>query len=297
MTLDDLPPHRLICREPQQPWRIFLLLDRSKFNSSQPLSIAVYETGMAADGAPSGGGLSAKQQQTPPPIDPQTVQERLLTREGGGSAPRGSLLRCAHLYREFTSKALAMAAAPDAADAEAAEALGWAKAALQRELKLHALDVRKVAIGVAGSAQAEMEAHAAAGQRMDGRIADVRSEIAELRTQLRAERAVRANREECDGLAKMALAHPPRRVTEVAAGKVAHDMAAVLTEDRRLSAELGVRARQYSLLVAALQDMSQTVAEDEVRAEEVAQQQQDIALDADSGIDGALERMDTSPLP
>lgn len=83
----------------------------------------------------------------------------------------------------------------------------------------------------------------------------------------------------------------------MAAGKVAHDMAAVLTEDRRLSAELGVRARQYSLLVAALQDMSQTVAEDEVRAEEVAQQQQDIALDADSGIDGALERMDTLPLP
>jgi len=103
--------------------------------------------------------------------------------------------------------------------ADEVTAVQTAKEALQRELKLHNLEMQKVAL-VARAAESELDQYQQTTIRIENDAAAVREEIERLKTELGQERKVRRNREEYESLAKMANVRPARRVTEAKLAEV-----------------------------------------------------------------------------
>mmetsp|Transcript_3619 Transcript_3619/g.8228 ORF Transcript_3619/g.8228 Transcript_3619/m.8228 type:complete len:261 (+) Transcript_3619:47-829(+) len=249
--------------------------------------------------------------QNPPPVDPQTIQERLLTREGGGIVSRGSLLKCTHRYRDLMALILRAADAGTPLTPEQANEIEVAKAALQRELRLHGLEMRKIGL-VAQAAQAELEQYEAASRQIDTDVASTRAEIEQLKIELAHERQVRKNREEYESLAKMANVRPARRETESKLAAVQEEMERIRKDEAEGVEELRVRAKQFHLLMQAVNDLKANIAEDEVKKkalEEAAAGDDDIAMeegeateealaDGDeetaTGTTGIVEQMDTT---
>lgn len=206
--------------------------------------------------------------QQPPPVDPQTIQERLLTREGGGVVARGSLLKCSHRYREYVQLVLAVAAASPsggggATDEQKAE-IRAAKESLQRELRLHALEMRKITL-VADAAHDELAQYEEASRQIDSDVSATRAEIGRLQTELTYEKQVRQNREEYEKVAKMANARPARRQTEEKLRQIQEEMRSIADEEATNVAELEVRSKQFHLLMQAVNDLKSTIAEDETK--------------------------------
>ena len=205
--------------------------------------------------------------QQPPPVDPQTIQERLLTREGGGVVARGSLLKCSHRYREYLQLVLAAAAASPSgggATEEQKAEIRAAKESLQRELRLHALEMRKITL-VADAAHDELAQYEEASRQIDSDVEAMRAEIDRLQTELTYEKQVRQNREEYEKVAKMANARPARRQTEEKLRQIQEEMRSIADEEAANIAELEVRSKQFHLLMQAVNDLKSTIAEDEMQ--------------------------------
>ena len=205
--------------------------------------------------------------QQPPPVDPQTIQERLLTREGGGVVARGSLLKCSHRYREYVQLVLAVAAASPSgggATEEQKAEIRAAKESLQRELRLHALEMRKITL-VADAAHDELAQYEEASRQIDSDVSATRAEIGRLQTELTYEKQVRQNREEYEKVAKMANARPARRQTEEKLRQIQEEMRSIAEEEATNVAELEVRSKQFHLLMQAVNDLKSTIAEDETK--------------------------------
>ena len=204
--------------------------------------------------------------QQPPPVDPQTIQERLLTREGGGVVARGSLLKCSHRYREYLQLVLAAAAASPSGSAteDQKTEIRAAKESLQRELRLHALEMRKITL-VADAAHDELAQYEEASRQIDGDVSATRAEIDRLQTELTYEQQVRQNREEYEKVAKMANARPARRQTEEKLRQIQEEMRSIADEEAANIAELEVRSKQFHLLMQAVNDLKSTIAEDETK--------------------------------
>jgi len=213
--------------------------------------------------APTATATGAPQQQ-PPPVDPQTIQERLLTREGGGVVGRGSLLKISHKYREFLKMVLAATASPSGANEEQKTEIRVAKEALQRELRLHALEMRKITL-VGDAALSELAQYEEATRQIDADVAATRAEIDRLQTELTYEKKVRQNREEYESLAKMANARPARRETEAKLQEIEEEMNRIAEEEAANAAELEIRSKQYALLMQTINDLKSTIAEDETK--------------------------------
>lgn len=232
--------------------------------------------------------------QNPPPVDPQTIQERLLTREGGGIVSRGSLLKCTHRYRDLMALILRAAdSSPNTGTpitSEQANEIEVAKAALQRELRLHGLEMRKIGL-VAQAAQAELDQYQAASRQIDNDVASTRAEIEQLKIELAHERQVRKNREEYESLAKMANVRPARRETESKLAAVQEEMGRIRKDEAGGNEELRVRAKQFHLLMQAVNDLKANIAEDDVKKkalEEAAAGDDDIAMEEGEATEEAL---------
>mmetsp|Transcript_22078 Transcript_22078/g.63293 ORF Transcript_22078/g.63293 Transcript_22078/m.63293 type:complete len:270 (+) Transcript_22078:39-848(+) len=221
--------------------------------------------------------------QQPPPVDPQTIQERLLTREGGGVVARGSLLKCSHRYREYLQLVLAASASPSGATAEQKTEIRTAKESLQRELRLHALEMRKITL-VADAAHNELAQYEEATRQIDADVSATRAEIDRLQTELTYEKKVRQNREEYESLAKMANVRPARRQTEEKLRQVQEEMSRIAEEEAANIAELEVRSKQFHLLMQTVNDLKSTIAEDETRKRVLEE-----AADEEGGGDGMAE--------
>lgn len=231
---------------------------------------------------PAAASAAASQQQ-PPPVDPQTIQERLLTREGGGVLLRGTLLKCSHKYREYLQLVLAALASPSGATEEQKTEIRIAKESLQRELRLHALEMRKITL-VADAAENELAQYEQATRQIDADVAATRAEIDRLQTELTYEKKVRQNREEYESLAKMANVRPARRETEAKLRQIQEEMGRIAEEEAANVAELEVRAKQFHLLMQAVNDLKSTIAEDETKKRAL-----DEAADEDDGDDDMAE--------
>ena len=246
--------------------------------------------------AASAASTSTPQQQ-PPPVDPQTIQERLLTREGGGVLLRGTLLKCSHKYRDYLRLVLAASASPSGATEEQKTEIRIAKESLQRELRLHALEMRKITL-VADAAENELAQYEQATKQIDEDAAATRAEIDRLQTELTYEKKVRQNREEYESLAKMANVRPARRETEAKLQQIQEEMGRIAEEEAANVAELEVRAKQFHLLMQAVNDLKSTIAEDEAKkkaleeaadeegGDDVMAEDGEVADDAAEGADG-----------
>ena len=199
-------------------------------------------------------------------LDPETLRERLLTREGGVSAARGSLSKCAQRYRGFVEQVLSAAESPSSVTDELADGIEEAKQSLQWELSLHVLEMRKLVL-VAEAAEAELARYDDAQLQIEADMEDCRGEIEALKTQLTHEKRVRRHREEYETLAAVANRRPARRRTERNLAQVTADIEKVRKEEARAVKELEVREKQFQLLMQSIFDLKANLSEDIKRRE------------------------------
>ena len=192
---------------------------------------------------------------------------------------------------------LAASASPSGATEEQRTEIRIAKESLQRELRLHALEMRKITL-VADAAENELAQYEQATEQIDADAAATRAEIDRLQTELAYETKVRQNREEYESLAKMANVRPARRATEAKLLEIEEEMGRIAEEEEANIAELEVRAKQFHLLMQAVNDLKSTIAEDEAkkRALEEAADEEDaddaMAEDGEVADDAAAEGAD-----
>mmetsp|Transcript_5725 Transcript_5725/g.9927 ORF Transcript_5725/g.9927 Transcript_5725/m.9927 type:complete len:242 (-) Transcript_5725:91-816(-) len=207
---------------------------------------------------------STSGQPQPPILDLDTLRERLFT--GGGGASRGSLSRCARLYRDFVKRVLSTHDDPSSVTDEMTDEIEAAKQVLQRELRLHALEMRKLVL-VAAAAEAELARYDAAQAQIESDTEACRKEIEELKVKLTHEKRVRRNREEYESLAKVANARPAKRRTAHKLDQVRREIGQVKAEEARSARELEVREKQFQLLMQSILDLKANLAEDLKRKE------------------------------
>ena len=195
---------------------------------------------------------------------------------------RGTLLKCSHKYREYLRTICAASASPSGATEEQKTEIRIAKESLQRELRLHALEMRKITL-VADAAENELAQYEQATKQIDADAAATRAEIDRLQTELAYETKVRQNREEYESLAKMANVRPARRATEAKLLQIEEEMGRIAEEEAVNVAELEVRAKQFHLLMQAVNDLKSTIAEDEAKKRALEE-----AADEEDGDDDAM---------
>jgi hypothetical protein len=222
-------------------------------------------------------------------ISHDTLRERILTGGGGAVPARGSLAKVAGRYADFLRSlrhrppregdvggggdggedAGAPAASPAAATARA----------LETELRLYDLEVRKSALSYRARND-DSSRCASALKSLKGRLSSVRSEVDGLRGELVRERAARLRREEYDALARMGTSSagggddtaagggsslPPVRATRMELEDVRREMARVEGEMERARWELALRERQLRVVMASLGDLGATLREEDTR--------------------------------
>mmetsp|Transcript_12063 Transcript_12063/g.17586 ORF Transcript_12063/g.17586 Transcript_12063/m.17586 type:complete len:244 (+) Transcript_12063:53-784(+) len=228
-----------------------------------------------------------------PPLDNEILRERILNREGGPSLMRGSLSKCAARYRDFSELVLAASEQQSSKECDTsalANEIEHAKDLLEREIRLHDLEIRKLFL-VSDAADAELAQYDAAQVQIESSISDCKDEIEELKKQLAHERKVRSNREEYETLAKMARQRPARRTTEKKLEAVKEEIEKIRAEDALAMAELDVREKQFQLLMQSIFDLKSNLSEDLIKMKKKEDQK-----DASDEDDGDIVGMETEVL-
>ncbi|KAL3817269.1 hypothetical protein ACHAXA_007123 [Cyclostephanos tholiformis] len=220
----------------------------------------------------------------------ETLRERILTGGGGSVTARGSLSKVASRYAEFLNSLLprdddsgsgggaGARGGPPAAAVEAARAL-------ETELRLHDLEVRKSALSYRAH-EANSSRCASAVSSLEGELSSMKDDVERLRMELVRERATRRRREEYDALARIGNSSgrddrgdhhpsngggsssslpPPARTTKIELENVSREMAKVEGEVARARWELTVREKQIRVVMASLADLGAALGEEETR--------------------------------
>ena len=220
-------------------------------------------------------------------ISHDTLRERILTGGGGAVPARGSLAKVAGRYADFL-RSLRQRPPREGGDggdggedagAPAAAPAAVTARALETELRLYDLEVRKSALSYRARND-DSSRCASALKSLEGRLSSVRSEVDDLKGELVRERAARRRREEYDALARMGTSSaggggdtavgggsslPPVRATRMELEDVRREMARVEGEMERARWELTVRERQLRVVMASLGDLGATLREEETR--------------------------------
>jgi uncharacterized small protein (DUF1192 family) len=137
---------------------------------------------------------------------------------------------------------------------------------LTREIKLHDLEMKKMALG-AQAAQAELSYYDSIGEKTQNSIANVREEIEKLRADLAQETKVRKNREEYEALAKMASDREPSRDTKRKLEVIHSEMEKIRNDTDKRQRKLDVKGKQFHLLSQCIADLKNGLEEDKIRAQ------------------------------
>ncbi|KAL9185907.1 hypothetical protein ACHAXT_003684 [Thalassiosira profunda] len=200
-----------------------------------------------------------------PPLSNDTLRTRILTGGGGGNV-RGSLSRVASRYAELL-RSLASSTS-DGADEGGEADTSTTASALQTELQLHDLEIRKLVLSSRAS-DGNASRHSAALERMQTTLSDTQKDIEKLTATLAEERAIKKNREEYNALAKMGNDKaPPVRVTKLELERVQTEMERVTEEVEVARRELGIREKQTRALMACLGDLKAAIREEDLRKRE-----------------------------
>jgi THO complex subunit 7 len=167
------------------------------------------------------------------------------------------------------------------------------KQALERELRLHDLEMRKLMM-VAQSASVELAHYDASEAQIERSMDECKSEIEALKQELRNEKIVRRHREEYEALAKAATARQPRQKTEQRVQSLESEVATVTAKELRVRKDLQLREKQFHLVVQSVFNLQSSIAEDGSIEEGLIENPDEaIGEDGDSG-DAAVTTMDTS---
>ncbi|KAL7535782.1 hypothetical protein ACHAXR_006724 [Thalassiosira sp. AJA248-18] len=204
----------------------------------------------------------------PPPLSNETLRERILTGGGTGNA-RGSLTKVASRYTDFVQKLLS--AASSSSDNNGTDnstntsSAGVAAAALQTELLLHDLEIRKLILSSRAS-DGNSARYSSTLSSMQSTLATTQRDIESLTATLTNERRIKHNREEYNALAKMGNdKHPPIRVTKLELERVQGEMEGVEREVKEAQRDLAIRERQMRVFMSSLGDLKATLREEELK--------------------------------
>ena len=176
-------------------------------------------------------------------------------------ATRGSLSKCAIRLRDFFK---ATKAVEFSRNEETVSALKLSANHLAREIRLHELDMKKMALGVQ-AAEAELLYYDDIEEDTQKTISAIRDEIESLRSSLVNETKIRKNREEYEALAKMASERPSSRKTKRKIEEIEAEMGDIHKDIAQVQKKLDVKEKQFLLLVRSVADLKNGLGEDEER--------------------------------
>mmetsp|Transcript_32033 Transcript_32033/g.72167 ORF Transcript_32033/g.72167 Transcript_32033/m.72167 type:complete len:251 (+) Transcript_32033:130-882(+) len=165
-----------------------------------------------------------------------------------------------HSVKKVAAKALtAVRVAGDPGAAPAAKK--HAARGAVRELKLYGLEVDK-AEEVAKSCEAQMEDYARLEAQVKEMVTSTAREIEGLTAELQVAKKVRTHKEQYEALAQLVNRHACKPATRAQQAEVHGDVKRLREEKARLDEQTNVRGRQFSLLLAAIGDLTRTLVED-----------------------------------
>ena len=206
---------------------------------------------------------------SPPSLSNETLRERILT-GGGTGAARGSLTKVGSKYTNFLNSLLTTNDDNNIDDGNtssstAATAAAAAAAALETELSLHDIEIRKLLLSSKASDYNSSQ-YTTTLNNMQHTLSSIQSDIQSLTTKLVTERQIKHNRQEYNALAKMANDKlPPIRETQIELSNVQDEILSVQKEVKQALFELQVREKQMRVFMTSLNDLKSTLHEEELK--------------------------------
>jgi hypothetical protein len=217
-------------------------------------------------------------------LDQETLRERLIVKESQNvSATRGSLSKCAIRLREFTTAVQSAKRQRQQKEEtktegngnndddgsgsdQCTQAVKNTANQLTRELKLHDLEMKKMALGAQAAAH-ELAHYDAIQQTTAQSLTATRTEIEALRKELAHQIKVRKNRLEYEALAKMASDREPSRDTKRKLNEIRVEMDKIQDDTNKIQKKLDVKGKQFHLLSRCVQDLKNGLEEDQLRTQ------------------------------
>ena len=144
--------------------------------------------------------------------------------------------------------------------------LEHAKIEVINALKLHDLEMRKVALGCKATVS-ELQYYEVIAKETNESILQIKREIETLREKLNHEKKVRKNREEYEGLAKQASKRSPALVTKRKLKQVHSDIKELEMKRRKTNERIEMRRKQFQGLMQSIFDLKNSLDEDDARKE------------------------------
>jgi len=179
---------------------------------------------------------------------------RLITKEyfGGRSNPRGTIAKCSLKFRDMCHQ---LSTSQHQADASSIIE------DVQRELQMHNLEMRKMAL-MERSMEADLKEYDQLQQFLDSSKHKIREEIKTLQQSLASERLIRNDKLEYEALAKIVNTLPSKMETQEKLNVVQKELDVLKDEEVQRDSELGIREKQFQLLLQSIFDLKSSLEED-----------------------------------
>ena len=202
---------------------------------------------------------------TPPSLSNETLRERILT-GGGTGATRGSLTKVATRYSEFL-QSLSSASTDDSNnDNNDTATIQSAAAALETELSLYDLEMRKLLL-TSQASDYNSSQYTQTLHDMQNTLKSTQSDIQSLTSTLVTERQIKSNRAEYNTLAKLANDQKlnPVRITQNELNQIEEEINTVQKEVTDVQYELCVKEKLMRCFMSSLGDLTTMLKEEEIR--------------------------------
>lgn len=201
-----------------------------------------------------------------PVIDHEILKERLITKEGQHlTAMRGSLSKCAMKLLEFSRAVQETCSLNN--QQKSVDSLTKIASELVREIKLHDLEMKKMALG-AQAMQAEISHYDAISEKTRSSIINTKQEIEKLKLDLDRETKIRRNRQEYDELAKMTSERAPSRISKRKLMEENEEIETIRMEQEKIKKKLAMKGKQFHLLMQMIEDLKRDVDGDDENDDE-----------------------------
>jgi len=204
---------------------------------------------------------------TPSSLSIETLRERILT-GGGTGATRGSLSKVATRYSEFLqSLSSASNTTNDSNDNnDNNTSIQSAAAALETELSLHDLEIRKLLLSSQASDYNSSQ-YTQTLHNMQNTLKTTQADIQSLTSTLVNERQIKSNRAEYNALAKLANDQKlnPVRITQNELNQIEEEINIVQKEVKDVQYELCVKEKLMRCFMSSLGDLTSMFKEEEIR--------------------------------
>ena len=193
--------------------------------------------------------------------DLAVIKERLRTRETVPTG-RGCLERGIQKYKAFLDLIRARNEESDASlEVISDEQISLAMGDLRREIMLHQLEIRKLALVEKAIDIDKMNCEGNL-EDLEDSINMMRQDLLDCKQKLASERLVRSRREEYEALSKSANLSVSQKISNAKKLEMKLSLDNLRSEEARTQEEIDVKQKQFSLLIQSIYDLQATIAND-----------------------------------